>query len=141
MYTDLVHLEFVVRSGALAPLPAEMVCHIQSFLKPPVNPMWELLKRNLDKRWDWSALSANPNITWEMVENNPSLPWCGQGLSSNPNITLEIVLNSSQFHDPTSRFWKWYALSSNPSITWEDIQNHPELPWSWFDISENTFGA
>ena len=141
MYTDLVHLEFVVRDGKLDSLPAEMVSHIQSFLKPPINPMWELLKRNPDKDWDWRVLSANPNITMEIIQNNPDKPWSGDGLSMNPNLTMEMILNSPQFHDPTSYFWNWYWVSSNTGITWEDIQNHPEIPWNWKRVSVNAFRA
>ena len=58
---DLIHLKYLVRCGILDPLPPEVVYfYIKPFLKPPVNHLWELLKRNPDKPWYWLFLSQNP---------------------------------------------------------------------------------
>lgn len=35
----------------------------------------DLVKVNLDKKWDFSLLSENPNINWKDVEGNPEIPF------------------------------------------------------------------
>ena len=51
----------------------------------------------LDKPWNFSYLSLNPNITWEIVRDNPDKPWSYYNLINNRNITWEI------FRDNTSK--------------------------------------
>jgi hypothetical protein len=51
------------------------------------NHLLKLLELYPDKKWDYSMLSCNPNITWEIVQNNPKIPWDYTWLSQNPNIT------------------------------------------------------
>ena len=52
---------------------------------------FDIVKDNLDKPWDYDALSRNPNITWNIVTENPDIPWGYRDLSRNPNITWDIV--------------------------------------------------
>ena len=35
---------------------------------------FDIVKDNLDKPWDYDALSRNPNITWDIVTENPDIP-------------------------------------------------------------------
>src|SRR5208282_2078649 len=51
----------------------------------------EWFENNLDKPWNWSGLSGNPNITWEIVQAHLDKPWNWACLSKNPDITWEIV--------------------------------------------------
>ena len=98
------------------------------------NKYWfEFIANNIDKDWDWSWLSCNPNITWEIVEANPDKPWRWYGLSDNPNITMEIVQQN------LDKPWNWSLLSANPNITWEIVQQNLDKLWDWRCLSANTF--
>ena len=35
----------------------------------------KIIKENLDKPWDWSEISCNPNVTWTLRKDNPDKPW------------------------------------------------------------------
>lgn len=50
--------------------------------------------------------------------------WEWTNLSANPNITLRIVLENR--HRP----WDWHNLTLNVGIPVRDIINHPTLPWA-----------
>ena len=34
-----------------------------------------MINNNLDKPWDWSEISQNPNITMDIINNNLDKPW------------------------------------------------------------------
>jgi hypothetical protein len=34
------------------------------------NPLWYLVKKYPDKRWNWNSLSRNPNITMDIIKSN-----------------------------------------------------------------------
>ena len=44
---------------------------------------FDYIKENPDKNWNYSYLSANPNITWEIIQANPDKDWNYSALSSN----------------------------------------------------------
>ena len=48
-----------------------------------INTFWKYILDNPDKKWDYSALSSNPNITWDIVKAHPDKPWDYSYLSSN----------------------------------------------------------
>ena len=50
---------------------------------------WNVIEDNIDKPWDWSQLSANPNITFDIVLSNLDKHWDWVHLSINPNITVD----------------------------------------------------
>ena len=136
MYTDLVHLEYVFRSGALDALGKEVVCYcIKPWLEPPTNHLWELLKRNPEENWNWYNFARNPNITCEMIENNPDKNWNWWELSQTSKITWEFVKNHPD------KNWNWYYLSQNPIITLEIVLNNPALPWNFSAMHFNNFNA
>src|SRR5271154_2745445 len=56
------------------------------------NHLWTLINKYPDKKWDWSALSQNPNITWEIISRNPDKPWNWIVMLCNHTITWEIIL-------------------------------------------------
>jgi hypothetical protein len=51
----------------------------------------KLLEKFPDKKWDWSAISCNPNITIEDINNNPDKPWDWYNISKNKFNTHEVV--------------------------------------------------
>ena len=48
---------------------------------------------------------------WRFIENNQDKPW----------------------------EWGWGGLSRNPNITFDIVLAHPDKPWNWNDLSQNTF--
>ena len=72
-----------------------------------INTFWKYILDNPDKKWDYSALSKNPNITWDIVKANPDQPWDYLYLSLNSNITWEIVKANPD------KPWDYELLSSN----------------------------
>ena len=51
----------------------------------------DIIINNPNKPWNWSAITANPNITMDIIINNPNKPWDWSAISRNPNITLEFI--------------------------------------------------
>jgi len=96
-----------------------------------ISDLFEFVRANPDKPWDWSYLSQNPNITMEDVCANPDKPWNWYGVSMNPNITMEDVI------EHPDKPWNWSGLSRNPNITVEDIRANPDKPWDWHLLSCN----
>ena len=44
---------------------------------------WKFVEDNLDKPWNWSWLSSNPNLTFDIVLVHPNKPWDWRELSYN----------------------------------------------------------
>ena len=97
------------------------------------NITWEIIKSNPDKPWNYSELSLNSNITWKIVQANPDKPWDYCELSSNPNITWEIIKSN---HDKP---WNYSCLSQNPNITFKYIKKNIGKNWNVYELSLNEF--
>lgn len=82
----------------------------------PHNDLTKLLETFPKKKWFWSWLSANPNISWEYISTHLQFPWERNGVSANPNITLDIIKNN-----PTICAWNWYDIYKNPNIIPKNI--------------------
>ena len=95
-------------------------------LSSHTNIMWEIVRDNPDKPWDFDVLSNNPNITWEIVRDNLDRSWNFYKFSEHPNITWKIV------RDNPDRPWNYSQLSKNLNITWEIIRNNPNKNWNYF---------
>jgi hypothetical protein len=75
-----------------------------------------------EKKWNWSCISINPNITWDIVKAHPNLPWNWMNLSFNKNITLKILKENPQYP------WDWgYFSSCNPNLTWDQVRYEPNI--------------
>jgi hypothetical protein len=98
-------------------------------ISPVVIP--ELVRRHPEFKWDWSALSANPNTTIALVLEIRNRPWNWHLLSKHPNISLKDVIEHVKLP------WDWLQLSKRSNISWKDICDHPELPWSWPRVTKN----
>ena len=100
---------------------------------------FELVKNNLEQKWDWHSLSVNLSLTIKDLENNLNLPWNWYQLSKNKSITPDFIKKHP--------YWPWRidSLSTNPSMTLDFIEEtlDPDgelyIPWNWgeFDISSN----
>ena len=51
----------------------------------------EFIKANPDLPWDWSRISANPNLTIEFIEENLDKQWNWEHISENPNINVKFI--------------------------------------------------
>jgi hypothetical protein len=96
------------------------------------NIFFEDVLRNPEKPWDYTQLSLNPNITLDIVDSHPEIKWSYSGLTKNPNNTIDIIKRRCDIH------WDRNVLSENPSITWECIQSNPSIKWDYYYISQNS---
>ena len=101
------------------------------------NDLTRLLDLYPEKEWDYSALSANPNITWEYIRAHPKIDWNYQYLSGNSNITWDIIQENLDSLDSLGEEWCYLRLSTNPNITWEIVQAHPKENWDCDWLSHN----
>jgi hypothetical protein len=69
------------------------------------------------------CISISPVTTPELVRKHPECEWNWTALSANPNITIDFVLEFRK------RPWSWHLISINPNISWKEVSDHPELPW------------
>lgn len=123
-------------------------------LKSNKSPLMKLLKRFPGGAWNYTELSANPNITWEYIQNNPNLDWSINWLSANPSVTREMILSDPEkwgkcqylaenpnitVNDLKEFFSKhdFPRLSINPNITWKIIQDTPDYDWNICLLSRN----
>ena len=114
----------------------------------------EFIKNNLNKNWDWSALSANKSITWDVIDNNRDLPWDYDHVLENPNITIEIILNNPNvFINPKfflrnpNAYKSWNITKISIPIDhnmlamhapWDIIKEYPDLiNTEWFKYNMN----
>ena len=118
------------------------------------NHFWEFVVRNVDKPWDWNALSRRkdgvlealtkwPNLPWKwcefngewitqsLVEKYHSSPWNWKMLSRLSWIAIDYVLAHPNYD------WNWSSLSQSPAITFNDIMTHSSCPWEWNFVSIN----
>ena len=112
------------------------------------------------KKWNWQAISRNPNILMEDISNNLHLPWVFQFISHNPNLTMEFIMNNLPIKTTSiNNDWNWYLIGKNknltihhikllphvnwldvskhPNITMENIENNMDFNWIWKYVSEN----
>ena len=73
-----------------------------------------LLLQYPHKRWNWSNISKNPNISLAFVDAHPHLYWTTLELSKNPNLNLAYIQSHPE------RKWSTWELSVNPNfnLTW-----------------------
>ena len=48
-------------------------------------------KKYFHRRWDYTNLSQNPNITMDYILKNQDKPWAWGCISRNPNITMADI--------------------------------------------------
>lgn len=89
----------------------------------------KLIRKTIDKGWDWVNLSENPNFTPEVIEENMDLPWDFDGLSENPSMTCEFIEKYIE------KRWNWMRLSFNSCITGEFIEKYIWKPWNYMFLS------
>ena len=61
--------------------------------------------------WDYTYLSANPNITWDIVEQDKEI---------------------NRYHE-----WDYEILSINHNISFDIVEAHPEIDWCYTGLSKN----
>ena len=92
-----------------------------------------LIKTENDLHWNWSHISHNPNIDINYILQHPIATHKNHLLSSNINFTMDLILN---IMSTNVDIISWYGLSQNPNITEEFIEaNHQKIDWYW--LSDN----
>lgn len=83
----------------------------------------DIVKSHPEIVWNWYSLSGNSGIRIEDIKNNPNLPWDKNKMCDNPNLTIEDVLYDRKF------FNNWFDITMNENIGQTDIEKYPNLPW------------
>lgn len=80
------------------------------------NTFIQILEAFPEKKWCWTDVSANPNVSLDYIESHKkNLPWVfstefiNEGVSANPNLTMDYIKKNPHIK------WNWQAVSSNPS--------------------------
>jgi len=120
----------------------------------------EIVKENLDKKWNYNSLLMNESFTWEDIQfiyeyqNMKKYFFSDTYISLNPNITLDIVFNNPTYNweyiyiiqnkninlDDVKKYLPILEkknnfiidfLSINENITWEQVIQNPQIKWSY----------
>ena len=76
-----------------------------------MNDLQKLLLKYPNKSWDWTSVSANPNIDMEFIETHPELPWNWGCVLKNQNLMigfdlfLQILSRPMKYH-PSGLFFQ-----------------------------------
>ena len=96
------------------------------------NLTWDFIKTNLNRQWDWNALSKHSTITFDIIKANPTLPWNWDDISMNPNITVAIIKQYPQYP------WNlYYFASQNKTVTEATITANPDFKWNIIHLCSN----
>lgn len=92
----------------------------------------DFVKDNLQKDWNYYALSMNPALNLELASLlKDKLNWFL--VSQSIWVTLELVLKHPELP------WNWYGISLNQNISWQDVAKNMNRPWDWKELSRNQF--
>jgi hypothetical protein len=93
----------------------------------------DIVRKHLDKPWDWRRVSSHPKITLDTIKNNPDCPWDFDWFCiENPNVTMDLIL------DNPNEQWDWLSLAYTPCISMNERLNNYMLPWKYLpNISYN----
>ena len=126
----------------------------------------EIVKENLDKKWNYNSLLMNESFTWEDIQfiyeykNMKKYFFSDTYISLNPNITLDIVFNNPTYNweyiyiiqnkniklDDVKKYLPILEkknnfiidfLSINENITWEQVIQNPQIKWSYDLLTSN----
>lgn len=87
--------------------------------------------REGENGFNWEELSQNSGITMEIICEYIDKPWDFSCVSINPNLTIEMI---QKF--PYQK-WNWEYISRNPAFKMDTIESNLDLPWNWEAISRN----
>lgn len=97
----------------------------------------KLLSDNLDKDWNWAALSANKSIdiSFAFIKEQKDKPWDWQVLSAREDIKLD----KDTFIDLSNQNWNWATISKRQDVffTEELIIKLFDKPFDWYVVSQN----
>ena len=108
-------------------------------------------------KWDYTAISYNPNLTLSFISDNLDKPWDFSYLFNNPIITEELknmhpelfeqdvniqfyndgiiytkVTIDEIKNDPDKYDWGQLSVKSNVTLT--EISENADLPWKWLFV-------
>lgn len=98
----------------------------------------KLITENIDKDWDWSALSENDSIqfTIDFIKQNKEKQWNWNALSNR----ADIILNNEIIIELSDKEWGWEKISKRTDIVFEEIliEELHNKPLSWLVVSQNS---
>ena len=90
---------------------------------------------NMYKQWSYGDLAANPTITWNDICTKKDKGWYRHEVIKKESVTFDIFLNNLDFFIKKDIYW----FSQNPNLTLDIILNYPEYmdKWNFYDISSH----
>lgn len=84
------------------------------------NHLLKLLELYPKRKWNWDAISENPNFTWEHVLK----------------IIDDEFTNFLETGNSSSKL-NWSNISKNQNVTWEIVQKYPYYKWNFSELKKN----
>src|SRR5690606_21996840 len=85
----------------------------EKILSSNSNFIFDFIKVNINKDWNWYYISEHKSITCEIIKNNSNLPW--GYISFNPNITIDFIKENLD-------------KERTPNLTWKIIYENQDKP-------------
>lgn len=108
------------------------------------NHLEKLFNKFPKGKWDYWALSGNPNTTLKMVQKTLNRDWSWLNMVRGGDVRKEIqeILTWDRIYQlylagkiKDSYFFR--NISSSPIVTWEVVQSLPDKDWNWEMLSLN----
>ena len=95
---------------------------------------WPTIADNLDRTWDWNAVTRNPTVTWEIIMAHLDLPWDWWWLSAKSDIPWDFVMANPDLD------WCWENFGRHEPVAWEVYIAHQNKGWNhqWI-LTHGTF--
>jgi hypothetical protein len=98
----------------------------------------DLITANINKDWNWSALSENNSIkfTIDFIKRNKDKQWNWNALSNRDDIKLD----NETLIELSDKEWDWELISKRTDIIFDEtiIEKLHNKPLNWLVISQNT---
>lgn len=93
----------------------------------------EHLIKNVNTDVIWIGITLNPNTTLELIKYYVNLPWDDYLISKNLIKSIDFIKENPDFP-----FLNWSILSYNENISLKDIDDNPQFPWDYKNMSCRT---
>ena len=96
------------------------------------------IEKNIDKNWDWAALSQNTSIEFDIdfIKKQCSKSWDWQALSKR----TDIAMNNELLFELIGKDWDWQIISTRQDIVFDEncIKKLSDRQLDWYRVSQNS---
>lgn len=96
------------------------------------------IEKNIDKNWDWAALSQNTSIEFDIdfIKKQCSKSWDWQALSKR----TDIAMNNELLFELIGKDWDWQIISTRQDIVFDEncIKKLSNRQLDWYRVSQNS---